>query len=250
MRKPIVGVMPLWDDEKDSIWMLPGYLDGVRQAGGIPIIFPFTTDAQELEQLVRLCAGFLFTGGHDVSPQIYREAALEGLVDCCEKRDQMETAVLRQALAEDKPILGICRGIQFINAALGGTLYQDLPTQHPSEINHHQDPPYDVPTHEVNVAAGSPLHKCIETDRLLVNSYHHQAVKDVALELSVMATSSDGLVEAVYKPDASFLWAVQWHPEFSYQTDANSTKIFSAFVNAMAYAERSGLCGCHSDATV
>jgi putative glutamine amidotransferase len=231
--KPIVGVMPLWDEEKDSIWMLPGYMDGISQAGGIPVIFPFSTDEQELKQLIGMCDGFLFTGGQDVTPEVYHEDPLEDLIDCCIKRDLMETIVLKEAIADDKPVLGICRGIQFINAALGGKLYQDIPTQHPSEINHHQNPPYAVPVHNVSIAAGSPLHKCLGVDQLPVNSYHHQAVKIAAPELVVMAEAADGIVEAVYKPDNRFLWAVQWHPEFSYQTDINSMKIFKAFVDAM-----------------
>lgn len=231
--KPIVGVMPLWDDEKDSMWMLPGYMEGIRQAGGIPIMFPFLTNEQDLQQLIRMCDGFLFTGGHDVSPDVYHEKPMEGIIDCCEKRDRMETIILKEAISADKPVLGICRGIQFINAVLGGTLYQDLPTQHSSKVEHHQKPPYDEPIHKVTIAAGSPLHKCLETDELSVNSCHHQAIKTVSPELMVMATSPDGIVEAVYRPDSRFLWAVQWHPEFSYRTDANSMRIFKAFVTAL-----------------
>ena len=231
--RPIIGVMPLWDDEKESIWMLPGYMDGISQAGGIPFIFPFSSDEQELNQLIRMCDGFLFTGGHDISPDIYHEDPLPGLVSCCRKRDVMEALVLKKALAEDKPVLGICRGIQFINAALGGTLYQDIPSQHPSEIEHHQKAPYDIPIHEVSVEVDSPLYNCLETRQLSVNSCHHQAVKKLADGLKIMAVSPDGIAEALYKPDCRFLWAVQWHPEFSYRTDPSSRKIFRAFVKAM-----------------
>ena len=230
--KPVIGVMPLWDDKKDSIWMLPGYMDGISQAGGIPVIFPFSADEQELEQLMGMCNGFLFTGGHDVSPEVYGEKPLPGLIENCPKRDEMETIVLRNAMADDKPVLGICRGIQFINAALGGTLYQDLPTQHPSDVDHHQTLPYDHPIHDVKILESSPLHECLGMDRLPVNSYHHQAVNRLAPGLIPMAVSADALVEALYKPDRRFLWAVQWHPEFSWRTDANSRKIFGAFVHA------------------
>lgn len=230
--KPIIGVMPLWDEEKDSIWMLPGYMDGISQAGGIPVIFPFLKDGQELNRLTDMCDGFLFTGGQDVSPEIYHEKPLEELIDTCEKRDCMEDVVLKRAIAEDKPVLGICRGIQFINAALGGSLYQDLPTQHPSETEHHQQSPYDMPVHEVTLVEGSPLHECLKTDRLPVNSLHHQAVKTVAPGLRIMAISTDGIAEALYRPESRFLWAVQWHPEFSYKTDENGLKIFKAFVDA------------------
>ena len=145
----------------------------------------------------------------------------------------MESIVLNIAMETDKPSLGICRGIQFINAALGGTLYQDIPLQHPSETNHHGHAPYDQPVHFVEVITDSPLYACLKTEILPVNSYHHQAVKNVAKGLEVMAAAPDGIVEALYKPDQHFLWAVQWHPEFSYKTDENSRRIFSAFVDAM-----------------
>lgn len=235
--KPIVGVMPLWDDEKESIWMLPGYMDGIHHAGSIPIILPFSTDETEIKGLAGLCDGFLFTGGHDVSPILYNEEPLDGLVSCCEVRDRMEMVYLNEAISANKPVLGICRGIQFINAALGGTLYQDLSLLHPSDIEHHQSPPYDVPIHDVMIAKSSPLYSCLETEKLSVNSYHHQAVKMLADGLKIMAKASDGIIEAVYMPGHRFLWAVQWHPEFSWKTDENSRKIFKAFIEAAANAK-------------
>lgn len=231
--KSIVGVMPLWDDDKDSMWMLPGYMEGISQAGAAPIIFPFSNDEEELSQLVDICDGILFTGGHDVTPKLYHEKAMEGLVSCCEKRDSMELLVLKICIKTDKSTLGICRGIQFINAALGGSLYQDLQIQHPSGVEHHQQPPYENPIHEVILTNDSPLQACLQTDKLQVNSYHHQAVKKLAAQLRVMATAPDGLTEALYMPTQKFLWAVQWHPEFSYKTDINSRKIFQAFIDSM-----------------
>ncbi len=233
MPKPIIGVMPLWDDEKESMWMLPGYFEGIRQAGGIPVMFPLTTDPGNIGPLTNVCNGFLFTGGHDVSPELYHEEPLEGLVCCSRIRDEMEKIVLENAISMDKPVLGICRGIQFINAALGGSLYQDLPAQHPSETDHHQKAPYDVPAHLVKILPDSPFYRCINAERIYVNSCHHQAVKDIAPCLKVMATSEDGLTEGLYMPGHRFLWAVQWHPEFSYLKDEDSRKIFKAFVNAM-----------------
>ncbi len=230
--KPVIGVMPLWDEKKDSLWMLPGYLDGIALAGGIPVIFPFTSDEDDIARVMSGCSGFLLTGGHDVSPGVYGEEPLEGLVDCCEKRDVLEGIVLKRAIAEDRPVLGICRGIQFMNAALGGTLYQDLPTQHPSDVIHRQQPPYDVPSHVVHVVPDSPLHRYLGTDMLRVNSSHHQAIKELAPGLEVMATSPDGLVEAVYMPGRSFIWAVQWHPERLLLRDQNNVKIFRALVEA------------------
>ncbi len=230
--KPVIGVIPLWDDEKDSIWMLPGYMDGINEAGGLPIIFPFSADKQEIYQLLDLCDGILLTGGHDVSSELYHEEPLEGLVEYCRKRDVMEEIVLEKALQDDMPVLGICRGVQFINVALGGTLYQDIPLQHPSSVNHHQKAPYDIPAHEVSIVKDSPLYNCLSATQLAVNSCHHQAIRKLAPGLEVMACSPDDIVEAVYMPGKKFLWAVQWHPEFSYKTDDNSRKILRAFVEA------------------
>ncbi len=229
----VVGVMPLWDEEKKSMWMLPGYFEGIKAAGALPVMLPLSKDVQEMDELFELCDGFLFTGGQDVSPIIYNDTPLEGLIDTCIERDVMEKYILDKAIAADKPVLGICRGIQVINASLGGTLYQDLRLQHPSTVEHHQQPPYDVPSHEVTVIEDSPLYDLIGSVTLSVNSYHHQAVKMIAPTLQAMAFSTDGLIEALYMPDKKFIWAVQWHPEFSYMTDANSMKIFQAFVSAL-----------------
>ena len=113
-------------------------------------MLPLSSDVQEIDQLMTMCDGILFTGGHDVSPSLYGEIPLS-CVSCCDVRDKMEMIVLKKVIADNKPALGICRGIQFINAALGGTLYQDLPTQFSSETEHHQTPPYDIPVHAVEI---------------------------------------------------------------------------------------------------
>ena len=241
--KPIVGVMPLWDAEKNSLWMLPRYLDGISMAGGISFVFPFIatdSETEDLKRLSALCDGFLFTGGPDISPALYGEDVLNDTVFSVEKRDRMEQIVFAEAMAAKKPVLGICRGIQFINVMLGGSLYQDIPTQHPSDAEHRQSPPFDAPSHKVEIVKGSPLWECLyrsgdaPEDRLLaVNSIHHQAVKEIAPKLETMAISEDGLIEAVHMPDYPFLWAVQWHPEYIVWTDENSRKIFRAFVDAM-----------------
>jgi len=231
--KPIIGVMPLWDDEKDSIWMLPGYLDGITEAGGLPVILPFTDKTDEIKQLADICDGFLFTGGHDVSTKFYGEAPIGDMIKSCLKRDKMEKVFLQIAIDSDKPILGICRGIQFINVALGGSLYQDIPLQYPTKTEHRQKAPYDVPVHTVNIIEKTPLFNLLNTTKLQVNSLHHQAIKQLSPELKEMAISEDGLIEAIYMPGHKFLWAVQWHPEYSYKTDSNSKAIFSEFVKSM-----------------
>ena len=239
MGKPMIGVLALQDYEKDSYWMLPGYMQGLQQAGGLPVMLPVTSDEADLEQLVDAMDGFLFTGGQDVSPALYGEPVRERCGELSRERDDMEVPLLSLVQQRDKPALGICRGIQLLNSTMGGTLYQDLPSERPSAIEHHQKPPYDLPAHKVRLVEGTPLRELLGKDELEVNSYHHQAVKDLAPALEAMAISEDSLVEAVRDPACSFLWAFQWHPEFSYQVDEPSRKIFAAFVEA-ARASRQG----------
>ena len=231
MKKAVIGVTPLWDRDWDSCWMLPGYLVGLELAGALPITLPLTEDAGDISRLVSLCDGFLFTGGQDVSPELYGEKPCVTCGEICAKRDTFEQRLFTQALEQDKPMLGICRGIQFFNACLGGTLYQDLPTEHPSEVAHAMRPPYDRAVHSVAILPETPLAALLGRTELGVNSYH-QAIRMLAPGLAEMARGEDGLVEAVYMPDKPFVWAVQWHPEFSFRTDENSRKIFSAFVAA------------------
>lgn len=231
MGKPMIGILPLVDVERESYWMLPGYMEGVSLAGGLPVMLPLTDDEEDLNQLSKRMDGFLFTGGQDVSPAVYHEQASAQCGECCPARDTMESALFRLLFEVDKPIFGICRGIQFINAIMGGTLYQDLPTERPTGVMHHQSPPYDIPAHTVKIMNDTPLYDLLGKDSISVNSYHHQAIRELAPGLSAMAISEDGLIEAVFAPGRRFLWAVQWHPEFSYLTDENSRKLFTAFVD-------------------
>ena len=129
-------------------------------------------------------------------------------------------------------MLGICRGIQLFNVMEGGDLYQDLPTEFPSAVQHHETPPYDKVAHRVTIEEGTPLFGAVGVTEMGVNSYHHQAVKRLGEGLAVAATAPDGVVEALYLPDHKFALAVQWHPEFSFCSDGNSRKIFGAFVEA------------------
>lgn len=234
MKKPLIGVVPLYDSEKESFWMLPGYMEGIEAAGGIPVMLPMTADDGILEELVGTLDGFLLTGGHDVDPALYGAEKSPACGETCPARDAMEPKLLRRALDADKPVCGICRGIQLLNVCLGGTLYQDLPTEHGSAVDHHMTPPYDRAVHEVTILADTPLAALLGKMRLGVNSYHHQAVKALAPVLRPMALADDGLIEAAYLPGKRFCMAVQWHPEFSYKTDADSRALLAAFVRAAA----------------
>ena len=144
----------------------------------------------------------------------------------------MEKILFEYVLSLDKPMLGICRGMQLFNVLLGGTLYQDLPTQRKSMVNHQQQPPYSEPVHNIYIEKNSSLFQILETDTFKVNSYHHQGIKKLSKELEPAATADDGLIEAVVMPRKPFILAVQWHPEYSYKQDAYNLKLFSAFIDA------------------
>jgi putative glutamine amidotransferase len=232
MKKPIVGVVPLWDSKLESLWMLPGYFDGVRMAGGLPVMLPLRPEPQDIPQLYELCDGLLFTGGQDAAPALYGAAPIRECGQPCPDRDRLETVLFRLAYADDKPVLGICRGIQLINVLLGGTLYQDLPSEHPGAVEHRMSPPYDRVCHTVRLDRKSPLGQLLGTEELGVNSYHHQGVKGLSPALKAAAYAPDGLVEAIYAPGRRFLWAVQWHPEYSLRSSPSSAAIFRAFLRA------------------
>ncbi|MCD7726248.1 MAG: gamma-glutamyl-gamma-aminobutyrate hydrolase family protein [Clostridiales bacterium] len=235
--KAVIGVMPLWDEEKESIWMLPGYMRSLEEQGAVTMMLPLTDQEGILDYFLSLCDGFLFTGGQDVSPALYQEEKSEKCGETCGLRDRMEQYILRKAIEADKAVLGICRGIQLMNVALGGTLYQDLPSEISSPIEHHMRAPYDREAHKVRIVKGSPLEAVVNHNIIAVNSYHHQAIKRLAEPLRAMAYAEDQIVEAVYMPSQRFIWGIQWHPEFSYQVSKESRSILKAFLSAAAWEE-------------
>jgi len=228
-QKPRIGVVPMIDYPDDQY--ITAYLEALRGAGADPTVLPSTADEAEVSALVGEYDGFVFTGGADVDPKLYGEEPFEGVVPSSE-RDEREGLLLQKILEADKPLLGICRGIQLINVLLGGDLYQDIPTQCPSETVHNMKPPYDHTVHSVKVEKDSPLYRLLGVEELAVSSLHHQAVRKAAPCLSVMARSEDGLIEGLRMPEKKFVWLIQWHPEFTYKDDENSRKIFAAFVKA------------------
>lgn len=230
--KPKIGIMPLFDVKRDSYWMVPGYMQMLEEAGALPVMFPLTTDEGEIFELCELCSGFLFTGGQDVSPKLYGSSVSEKCGEICSDRDVMEKVVFFSALLADKPVFGICRGLQLINVLLGGTLYQDLPAELGNSLNHCQRPPYDTPSHNVSLLDSSALHGLLNQDTLYVNSCHHQGVKRLAGGLVPVALAEDGLVEAACMPDRRFVFAVQWHPELMYRNDRDTALIIRQFVQA------------------
>ena len=230
--KPIIAIVSLYDEKLESYWMLPGYAQGLEAAGAVPVILPLTTDQEALKRYAQTFDGFLFPGGHDLDPALYGQNPTDQCGTVCRQRDSMERKLFPLTLETGKPLLGICRGIQLFNVMLGGSLYQDIPTECPSDVEHHETPPYDKVAHPVTVEQGTPLYQAVGVTQMGVNSYHHQGIKELGKGLRVAAKAPDGMVEAVYLPDHPFALAVQWHPEFSRLSDENSRRIFEAFVKA------------------
>lgn len=231
MKKPVIGIVPLIDDVLNRYWMLPNYMVGVEQAGGLPLILDVTKDRSILSQEAGLCDGILFTGGEDIHPSMYNEMPLLEDMKFMPVRDAMESLLMHQMLVRNKPLLGICRGHQLLNVVLNGTLYQDLLTQHPGSLQHRQTQPHHLPCHKVYVQEGTPLHDVLKRTCIEVNSLHHQGVKDLGSALQTMAVSEDGVVEAVYMPGKKFVWGIQWHPERMLESET-SIKIFRSFVDS------------------
>lgn len=233
--KPIVGITPLFDEVKDSIWMLPGYMEGIRDAGGIPIILPLDVNDEELNRVYDLCDGFLLTGGQDINPARYGKPVSEKCGVINEKKDELEAKLFRRAYSEDKIVLGICRGIHLINVELGGTLYQDLPSELLSNqsVNHQMEAPYNRKVHSVQLEKNSSLYRLLRKEEIGVNSYHHQGIKSLGKDLEVMAYAADGLIEGICSKSKKFIWGIQWHPEYLYREDENCQNIFRMFVQEM-----------------
>lgn len=219
------------------------YVLAVREAGGLPLIVTPAHEGESLRQLYELLDGLLLTGGEDVDPARYGEARAYPSVEIVPERDAMEWRLLEWALTDGLPVLAICRGIQVLNVALGGSLYQDLSTDRPGDVQHDQakaDPPVPRPrpSHAVTVLSGSFLGDLIGDGELPVNSMHHQGIKALAPGLFPVAYAPDGLIEGVEANSpapSGFLVGVQWHPEeLALGGDAASRRLFDALVTAAA----------------
>ena len=229
--KPIIGILGPVDDD-GSINLLHTYSAAIEKAGGVPILLPFTENEETLSEYVSACDGFLFSGGVDVEPKRFGEETKSECGKIQLKRDQLEFSIFKIAFESKKAILGICRGAQVINVALGGTLYQDIPTEIKTDILHRQSEPRNMPSHSVNILADTPLMELIGKERMTANSFHHQAIKALGEGLLVMALADDAIIEAVYHNDYPYLLAYQWHPERLCDTDTDNMKIFTSFIKA------------------
>lgn len=233
---PKIAVLPLYNAEKDNFWINPMYTAGILEAGGLPVVLPLSRKESVWEEYLSAFDGFLIPGGQDVAPSYYGQEVLPACGYAAPLRDEQETYMLKRLWELDKPVLGICRGLQIMNTAWGGTLYQDLPTQKPSSVTHRQPKPYEIPHHQVTIAKDSMLYGILGYDRLSVNSMHHQALWELSPRVKAVAWAEDGIVEAIEVPEKTFMLGVQWHPEHLFRDYDSGKRIFKAFVNAAAQA--------------
>lgn len=232
MTKPIIGVTALFDDDRDSIWMLPSYLNVITDLGGIPVILPIIDNENDIRRIVSKFDGFVITGGQDVNPAIYNEKRAEYCGNINNGRDTTEKILIDEVLNLDKPLLAICRGFQLLNVYLGGTLYQDIKIEKNNNIEsvHKQDKPYYVPSHKVKINENSLLFNITGKEEILVNSMHHQAIKNLSTHLKVAAISEDEIIESAYMDNKKFVLGVQWHPELLYKNYEEQKNIFKKFM--------------------
>ena len=208
------------------------YSQAILHGGGAPVIIPAAQDRKSLERILSSVQGLILSGGPDVHPRRYGEEPMAGLAEVDETLDRMELMAAGLAVENNLPVLGICRGIQVLNVALGGTLYQDISSQVPESICHTPRTDKAVNTHSIQLGATSRLRRLMGKPEIWVNGKHHQAVKDPAPGLVVTARAKDGVVEAVELPGSRFVIGVQWHPEGTWRDDRYSRRLFRAFVRA------------------
>ena len=232
--KPVIGITT--DVQQDGENILKNtYVQAVIRAGGLPMIIPVGLE-QDVDQLIEMFDGLLLSGGNDINPMLFNEEPHEYLGVVSPSRDSSELELARRMLKTGKPILGICRGLQVLNVAVGGTLYQDLYKQNDSPILQHiQKAPNTHCSHFVQLDKGSLLESIAGSERIQVNSYHHQSLKEVPSDFKVTGVASDGIVEAIESTDEQFVLGVQWHPEaLSAAGDAVSLRIFERFISECA----------------
>jgi putative glutamine amidotransferase len=212
------------------------YTEAVEAAGGVPLVIPPQTG--NIDEILAAIDGLLLSGGADVAPERYGDGYIhEKTYGIHPLRDELELQLVRRAVAEDVPMLCICRGIQVLNVALGGTLVQDIPDQYASEIEHAQQIAgirMEEPGHTVAVTPGSLLEHTYGVATIEVNSFHHQAIKDLAPDLQINAVAPDEIVESVAHPGSGWILGVQWHPEMMFRKHPEHLKPFQALVAAAA----------------
>lgn len=217
--RPLVALTTSFDPAAGShgrpqVVLYGAYISALDAAGLAVVLVSPSHSPDAINALLSRCHGLALSGGGDIDPELFGEAPLPGLDSVSRERDETEFLALRLAMERRMPIFGICRGLQVMNVCFGGTLYQDIDRdRHGPSVKHQQTGPWGARAHDVTVEDGSLLHRIVGEPMLHINSFHHQAVRDVAPTLTVSAVAEDGLVEALEIRDYPWGLSVQWHPE-------------------------------------
>ena len=236
MKRPAIGVTIENPRQEAEVFRLrEDYVRSVETAGGLPLVLA-PGRPEDASDLLDHVSGLLLTGGADIDPALYGEAAHAKLGKVFRERDLFEVALCREALRRDLPLLAICRGQQVLNVASGGTLVQDIPSDIPGAVAHDPDVERWQSVHDVEILPRTRLREILGTERVAVNSFHHQSVKQLGRDLAVSARSPDGVVEGIERPaeKSRFVVGVQWHPESFWDHPPGFRPLFEAFVAAAA----------------
>ena len=229
-NKPLIGISQGYSEKKNSVNNT--YVNSVLMNGGVPYIIPVTDDVEVLRQITAQLDGIIFTGGEDFAPAYFGQEEHEKLGEVNVTRDTYDLTLFKLAKDRNIPILGICRGLQLINVAMGGTLYQDLPSQKPSDINHRQDEEGTIATHSVSIVEGSMMHQILGQKEVQVNTFHHQAIEKLAPGLKIVGWANDSVPEMIEAYPSRQIIGTQFHPEiFTANGDALMGKLFKFLVN-------------------
>ncbi len=229
--RPVIGLTSSFTADNNAQALPSNYVWAIESQGGIPLIIPAGIGPEHSDAILQKLDGLLLTGGPDVDPSYFGEEPHPKLGAVTPERDVIEIPLTRAAVARGMPILAICRGIQVLNIAMGGSVIQDIASQVKDPLKHRQEAPRWHGSHSVTVAGGSRLAGLLGTTKIMVNTFHHQAVKDVAPGFEVTAQAPDGIVEGIERPGC-FIVGVQWHPEGMYDRVPEMARIFKGFVEA------------------
>lgn len=233
--KPIIGLTSQYNQlvDKKMTEINNTYVNAVERAGAIPVIIPILENLDNIDKYIGLIDGLIITGGVDISPLRYGENPLKDTNDLCVERDEMEFKLLEEAIAKSIPILGICRGLQLINTALGGTLYQDIPSQLPTAHGHVSLSTMRYGYHQIQLAKDGYLYEIFKKDRIVVNSLHHQSIKEIGKGLKIVAKSEDDVIEAIEGTDDKRIYGVQFHPEALIDNHEEFIHVFKYFIDKL-----------------
>ncbi|HBT20775.1 MAG TPA: peptidase C26 [Peptococcaceae bacterium] len=228
---PVIGITCHMDYSAGKFVLSHYYVRVIECSSGIPFILPVITHDDLIDKYSEILDGLLLTGGVDVDPLFFGEQP-RGTREITPERDVFEMKIVRKFMALNKPILGICRGMQVLNIAAEGSIFQDINDEVPGVIKHMQEAPRWHPTHTIEIVPGTKLGKIYKKSKINVNTFHHQAVKEAAPGFCISALAADGIIEAIESSKHKFVIGVQWHPEHLAFWDKASLRLFKAFIEA------------------